>query len=705
MFQHECFRNWKQSDSSTLLWISADPGCGKSVLSKSLVDKEFKCTTSRVVCYFFFKDDSEQQKSITNALCALLHQFFDQKRRLVHFALTDYNAEGSHLFKSFHKLWNVLTKAMTDPRADEVICILDALDECEESGRYEIIHALNSFYSSSESTTSNLKFFITSRPYFDIERRFRTLTHNIPTIRLRGEMESATISKEIEIVIRESVKNLSVQLDLNHQEYSNLEMELLGMKHRTYLWLKLILEVIKDEVSPTTKRLKRITGTLPSTVDEAYEAILSKGKDPVRTRKLLHIIIAAMNPLTLTEMNIALAIEDHHKSYEDLDLESESRFEHTLRNICGLFVSVVDQRVYLLHQTAKEFLVAKHQEMSSGWKYSLSPADSELVIARTCITYLMFDVFDRSIAHGSAEHGYLNYASKFWPIHYQGGQSRDTTEILRSYSKLCDTSSKRFQTWFNKYWTSSHWRELSPGFTSTILLSTYFGHEAVVKLLLATGQVDVDSKDTIYNRTPLSWAAENGHEAVVKLLLATGQVDVDSKDTSTIGRRCRGPPRTGTRPWSSCCSRQARSMSIQRTPLSGPPRTGTRPWSSCCSRQARSMSIQRIQRIIGRRCRGPSQAVERARGRGQAAAENGLASCCDRPGRCRFKGYNIQSDAARTGTTSCCSRRRCRGPPGRRGTRPSDAASSCWSSCSRQAKANVDSKDTTIQSDAAVVGR
>jgi hypothetical protein len=166
------------------------------------------------VCYFFFKDDSEQQKSITNALCALLHQFFDQKRGLIHYALADYVAEGSHLSKSFHKLWNILTKAMTDPRADEVICVLDALDEYEESGRYEIIRALDAFYSSSEGTTSNLKFFITSRPYFDIESRFRKLSHDIPTIRLRGEMESAAISKEIEIIIRESIKNLRVQLDL-----------------------------------------------------------------------------------------------------------------------------------------------------------------------------------------------------------------------------------------------------------------------------------------------------------------------------------------------------------------------------------------------------------------------------------------------------------------------------------------------------------
>jgi ankyrin repeat protein len=55
------------------------------------------------------------------------------------------------------------------------------------------------------------------------------------------------------------------------------------------------------------------------------------------------------------------------------------------------------------------------------------------------------------------------------------------------------------------------------------------GHKAMVKLLLETGRVDVDSKDSNYGQTPLSWAAEIGHEAVVKLLLETGRADVDSK--------------------------------------------------------------------------------------------------------------------------------------------------------------------------------
>jgi ankyrin repeat protein len=43
-------------------------------------------------------------------------------------------------------------------------------------------------------------------------------------------------------------------------------------------------------------------------------------------------------------------------------------------------------------------------------------------------------------------------------------------------------------------------------------------HEAALKLLLEKG-ARLESQDTEYSQTPLSWTAMNGNEAVVKLLL------------------------------------------------------------------------------------------------------------------------------------------------------------------------------------------
>ncbi|OBS16221.1 hypothetical protein FPOA_13027 [Fusarium poae] len=63
----------------------------------------------------------------------------------------------------------------------------------------------------------------------------------------------------------------------------------------------------------------------------------------------------------------------------------------------------------------------------------------------------------------------------------------------------------------------------------SLLWAARNGNEAMVKMLVDTGKVDVDAKDN-NGQTPLSWAAENGHEAVVKMLLDTGKVDVDAKD-------------------------------------------------------------------------------------------------------------------------------------------------------------------------------
>lgn len=104
------------------------------------------------------------------------------------------------------------------------------------------------------------------------------------------------------------------------------------------------------------KGVESAVATLPKGVDEAYEKILSQSKNDPMVRKALSIILVAIRPLTLGELNIAVNLDDDSSSFTDLDLEDERSFEKRLRSCCRLFISVHHGKVYFLHQTAREFL-------------------------------------------------------------------------------------------------------------------------------------------------------------------------------------------------------------------------------------------------------------------------------------------------------------------------------------------------------------
>jgi hypothetical protein len=146
----------------------------------------------------------------------------------------------------------------------------------KKGGTKSLTPSINSIKQlNSDEHTSRVKFLITSRPYLDIERRFANLVSSYPTIPLQGEQESDAISHEIDIVIRWRVLRLGSELKLNASEQSTLEAELLRTTHRTYLWLTLILDIVRETARPTSRKLKAVINNLPSTVHKAYESILS----------------------------------------------------------------------------------------------------------------------------------------------------------------------------------------------------------------------------------------------------------------------------------------------------------------------------------------------------------------------------------------------------------------------------------------------
>jgi ankyrin repeat protein len=527
---HPHFQEWKRKESGPLL-VSADPGCGKSVLAKYLID--FVLPESSTVCYFFFKD--RVQNTVREALCALLHQLFWQKRSLLVHAIKQYDKDGAGLVDSTSSLWSIFRDALQDANAGSVTIVLDALDECAESETKDLIQRMETQVRNSESNNGKLKLFMTSRPYEHVVSELHSLSEAFPRIRIPGEDASATICQEVNCVIRYQVDQFAKERSLSDEIKACLGNQLLKMEHRTYLWVYLVFNYLKDfHFKRTPKGMASAFVTLPNSVDQAYEQILSKSKDRLMVQKALAIILSATRPLTLSEMNVAMEVDESTKSFEDIDLEQEQDFGSRLRSWCGLFISVYHGRIYFLHQTAREFLLA---ELSSSntirkeleWHGLTTMKDAHTILAECCVRFLsFFNAGDSLTTHqvqNVKNNTFLEYSAKFWGLHLRESKICDDEEaaIAPLTFKLSDPDAKVYFIWSRIYWEFNY---LDPEFSTRLMVTCFFGHRAGVRRSLEEG-ADINAQGGCYE-SALQAASEGGHEQVVRLLIDKG-ADVNAK--------------------------------------------------------------------------------------------------------------------------------------------------------------------------------
>lgn len=556
---HQDFRSWENSGPGLML-TTADPGCGKSVLARRLVDHELVSDDSRTTCYFFFRENYKAQKSIIHAFYALLHQLFSLKPSLINHAMTAYRGQGDRLPTSLEALWKILTAAATDPAAGEVVVVLDALDECEEVGRRQIMQALEN---------DQLKILITSGPSMDINRGISKPKH-----RIHGEDNPNSIAQEIDMFVHSSVPVLAARLKLNSAEQTLLTNKLLGVPDRTYLWVSCVLTLIRNEVEdPNEKVLAEIIDSLPEDLVAVYERIMKKARNHDNTRKLLCLMVAALRPLALDELNIAFNIKDKHKCNKELkdDLSNQDRFNDTIRYLTGLFVSEFNSKVFLLHQTGRKFLLERSARDS--W-YRFDELEAERIMLRSCMRYLMLSDFDTDMTVENDElysqesndsgdelslelepgykqamalamtgldgrwkqhnlpsyelksfdkanvrcYRFFKYAACHWVMHFRNLQASNDRALRKDVLELY-VGKHRFENWsrLNMGLVDICPRPILP---NALIAAAIFGHETIAKHIFQHEDVDIDAvTEDIARRTALSWAAERGRKAVVALLL------------------------------------------------------------------------------------------------------------------------------------------------------------------------------------------
>lgn len=397
VFDNAMYNRWLGDNRNYLFYLSAGPGCGKSVVARKLIDDEIEGKDCLKVYFFFGENGDEGQNRATTALCAMLHQVFVSRPDLIYLAESALEQNGEKICQLYDELWDIFVRVVEHGwKSGVLLCVLDGLDECIAADRWRLINDIGCLREKRNSimATGTVKFFVTTRPDVVMERRMAQ--YRLKTC-LYGGDESDAISGEIDGVIRAQMSEIAGSLQLEEDVSQALLEHLLQIPHRTYLWVTLIFDEILHALHVSKKSLISLIQKLPQTVQDVYESILQRVSHKEEVKRLFHVILAAQRPLTLNELDVILAIDASSHSYSDLDLQGEAAMGDYVRLLCGLFITVHNRRVYFLHHTARDFLVRRAQHLHTTrddqWSQSLSIEEAHKVLATACVRHLLFDEF------------------------------------------------------------------------------------------------------------------------------------------------------------------------------------------------------------------------------------------------------------------------------------------------------------------------
>lgn len=285
-------------------------------------------------------------------------------------------------------------------------------------------------------------------------------------------------------------------------------------------------------INKTTRRkIKTALETLPEALDSIYEELmirvkLQNPKDHADLAvRVLGWIFYAARPLTITEVQHALAIEEG-----DVDLDEDGiPSRDLLVSVCAGMVMINDNSntITLVHYTTQEYF------QRSG-KRLLDNVNQD--IASTCLTYLHFDSFNCQIEDMTSDedfhlllrdHPLLGYTAQYWGTHLRDVSDDAINE--QAVELLEDEDRVHLIAWIKDYMDSlakgTYFRPRTK--ILGLALASCFGLTAVASDLIESG-ASVHDMDSI-GQTALHRATENAHTDTARLLLKTG-AEVNSKD-------------------------------------------------------------------------------------------------------------------------------------------------------------------------------
>ncbi|KAF2731912.1 HET-domain-containing protein [Polyplosphaeria fusca] len=337
IFQNTSFLYWRDDPQSRLLWIKGDPGKGKTMLLCGIIDELRKSSAKRTLLSYFFCQATDSR--INNATAVLRPALISHLRK-------KHDRVGKALFEDANTwvvLCEIFTDILQDSILDNVYFFIDALDECVKD-----LEKLLAFIVQKSSLSPRVKWILTSRNYANIEQRLR-LDNSGARLSLELKENAAQVSRAVDAYINHRLMELE-QIQYDQSLQLSVREKMQQKANGTFLWVSLVIKELKDVQA---WEVVQVLEEVPTELTEVYRRMMElikqlKRQNPELCRQVLSTVVATHRPLHLQELCVLADLPKQGPNVEETTA--------TIVKMCGSFLTLREDYVYVVHQSAKDFL-------------------------------------------------------------------------------------------------------------------------------------------------------------------------------------------------------------------------------------------------------------------------------------------------------------------------------------------------------------
>ncbi|KIL85433.1 nacht and wd40 domain protein [Fusarium avenaceum] len=427
--QCPAFASWKDGKHSLpscrLLWISGQPGTGKTMLMitiiRDLENENKNSSSSRTLSYFFCQ---KKEKGLANGrvmLRSLIWMLLKQQPGLMRHLRKKIKESGQDLYNdsnAFTALSDVFLDMLKDPILSPVYFIVDAIDECDmETMSLKILFEL---IKESLEASVNVNWLVSSRP----EDAAKARNWGIPNAPI--DLDAHTLQAPVAAYIAHKLQTLEGQPGYTELRLKEISDEIHQRASNVFLWVSVVLRALHSQSGWTAMKTLK---TFPSELSDLFDSMmtrLERGTDDLGfCQSVLANVFLAYSPLTLKELTVLA-------DFESTDM---TRYMVTL---CSSFLTIDGETVSLLHESVREYLESNYERKLGQGQVVQGHATiyRRSIHAMSQLKENMYGTTDLGYNPCSSPPCHVNqlpcitYACLFWIDHLCKSQRRDLEEEL-----------------------------------------------------------------------------------------------------------------------------------------------------------------------------------------------------------------------------------------------------------------------------------